>query len=41
MTNDAPIYETPALVEIGEFTELTLGNGPVPVTDSTPFGVWF
>ncbi len=41
MTNDTPTYETPTLIEIGEFTDLTLGTGPVPAADSTPFGIWF
>lgn len=33
----AAVYEPPALVELGEFSEDTLGSGPVVIVDSTVF----
>ncbi len=33
MTNDTSTYEPPALIEVGEFTDLTLGMGSFPRID--------
>lgn len=33
MTGETPIYEAPALVEVGEFADLTLGVGAMPAVD--------
>ncbi len=40
MTNDTPTYETPALIDIGEFTDLTLGWGGELAWDGAAFGIW-
>ncbi|MBB4929976.1 hypothetical protein F4561_000796 [Lipingzhangella halophila] len=39
MTGDTLVYEPPVLVEVGDFTGLTLGYGPLPLYDGVTFGL--
>ncbi|RCV52251.1 keywimysin-related RiPP [Marinitenerispora sediminis] len=38
--HDTAVYETPVLVEVGDFAELTTGYGLYPVYDGWDFGIW-
>jgi hypothetical protein len=41
MTTHEEIYEPPVLVEVGDFTELTLGAGPADCYDAFWGDAWF